>query len=87
EKQLAAIWQEVLGREKIGIKDDFFELGGHSLNAALIKSRIDKKFNVKINFTDFFSNSNIEFVSIYIKSVKTINEPFHETEKDNSLIF
>ncbi|MEO1006459.1 MAG: amino acid adenylation domain-containing protein, partial [Cyanobacteria bacterium J06638_38] len=31
EKELAKIWTEVLGLEKIGIHDDFFELGGHSL--------------------------------------------------------
>ncbi|PMB23519.1 non-ribosomal peptide synthetase [Fischerella thermalis] len=31
EKQLAAIWSEVLGLEKIGINDNFFTLGGDSI--------------------------------------------------------
>ncbi len=31
EQQLVAIWQEILGKERISIGDDFFELGGHSL--------------------------------------------------------
>ncbi|RAM53526.1 MAG: non-ribosomal peptide synthetase [Hapalosiphonaceae cyanobacterium JJU2] len=31
EKQLAAIWTEVLGLEKIGINDNFFTLGGDSI--------------------------------------------------------
>ncbi|GGY14801.1 non-ribosomal peptide synthetase [Paludibacterium paludis] len=31
EKQLAAIWREVLNRDDIGIHDNFFELGGDSI--------------------------------------------------------
>ena len=31
EQTIAAVWQEVLDREKIGVNDNFFEIGGNSL--------------------------------------------------------
>ncbi len=40
EQELARIWAEVLGLERVGIYDDFFELGGHSLQTMQLVSRI-----------------------------------------------
>src|SRR5258708_33593221 len=31
EEELIQVWQQVLGKEKIGIEDNFFEAGGNSL--------------------------------------------------------
>ncbi|MBP5972964.1 amino acid adenylation domain-containing protein [Brasilonema sp. CT11] len=42
EKQLAVIWAQVLGLEKIGINDNFFELGGDSILSLQIISKANQ---------------------------------------------
>jgi amino acid adenylation domain-containing protein len=44
EKQLAAIWRELLGLADINRHDDFFALGGHSLMALRMFYRITREF-------------------------------------------
>lgn len=40
QQQLVGIWEELLGRKPIGIRENFFDLGGHSLLAARLMHRI-----------------------------------------------
>ncbi len=42
ERTIVGIWQEVLGRERIGVNDNFFDLGGHSLLLLQAVSRLNE---------------------------------------------
>ncbi|MGO4295021.1 amino acid adenylation domain-containing protein, partial [Chitinophaga sp. RAB17] len=55
EEKLLRIWQEILGREQISVKDNFFEIGGHSLKATRLSSQIHKVFDVKVSLSELFS--------------------------------
>jgi amino acid adenylation domain-containing protein len=54
EKQLAKIWEELLGVEKIGARDNFFELGGHSLLAMRVISQVRRELNKELKIRDLF---------------------------------
>ena len=53
------MWQEMLGREKIGINDNFFELGGHSLKATRLVMLIKKEFKTEIDLRSIFQEPTI----------------------------
>ncbi|MBV6325699.1 amino acid adenylation domain-containing protein, partial [Duganella sp. HSC-15S17] len=46
ETALAALWSEVLQRERIGSTDDFFHLGGHSLLAVQLTAKVRARFGL-----------------------------------------
>ena len=48
ERELAAIWCEVLGVERVSRTDSFFDLGGHSLLATQITTRLRERFSVDV---------------------------------------
>jgi acyl carrier protein len=59
EQTVAAIWEEVLGRDRISIFSDFFELGGHSLLATQMVARMRDIFGVDISVEDLFQQPSI----------------------------
>jgi acyl carrier protein len=59
EKQLAGIWEEVLGVEKVGIYDNFFELGGHSLLAIQMVTKIRERLGVECPLKNIFDHATV----------------------------
>jgi phthiocerol/phenolphthiocerol synthesis type-I polyketide synthase E len=47
ERQITAIWEELLGITPVGIDDNFFELGGNSLLGIDLIGRLKKKLRIK----------------------------------------
>ncbi|WP_160716659.1 non-ribosomal peptide synthetase [Chitinophaga solisilvae] len=68
EKQLAAIWEAVLGREAVGRHDNFFELGGHSLAAMQVISRVHHGMKVQIGLQHFFEHPELQSLAERIAS-------------------
>ena len=54
EKEIVAIWEEVLQVERVGVYDNFFELGGHSLLLIQVRVKLEEKFQRHIAIADLF---------------------------------
>ncbi|MEM1368005.1 MAG: amino acid adenylation domain-containing protein [Cyanobacteria bacterium P01_H01_bin.15] len=67
EEELVTIWQQVLGIESIGIRDDFFELGGHSLLAIKLFSEIEKKWHRALPLATLFQARTISELATVIR--------------------
>ena len=67
EARMAAVWQAVLGRERVGIHDNFFELGGHSLKAAQVVFRLQQVLEKEIRLRDFFSAPTISALAAVLQ--------------------
>lgn len=71
ELQMARIWEELLGRTKIGLNANFFELGGHSLKAMSLLSRVYQAFAVEIPLGFVFKNPTVKALSSFISGEKS----------------
>lgn len=69
EEKLVHIWQEVLGSDQIGIRDNFFDLGGDSIKGIQVASRL---FNhgLQLEMKDLFRYPTIEELSGFVTLVK-----------------
>ncbi|WP_158885984.1 non-ribosomal peptide synthetase [Amycolatopsis anabasis] len=59
ERELAEIWAEVLGIERIGVHDDFFELGGDSVLSIQVISRMRARLGADLSPRALFSRRTI----------------------------
>ena len=63
-KQLAEIWIEVLGIERVGIHDNFFKLGGNSILATQLLARVRESFQVEVPLRSIFETPTIADLSV-----------------------
>ncbi|MBD0260297.1 MAG: AMP-binding protein, partial [Cytophagales bacterium] len=59
EEEIAGIWEEVLGVQKIGRTTSFFRAGGTSTKAIQVISRLYRNLDVSVKVADLFANDTI----------------------------
>jgi len=59
-RQIAEIWERVLGIPHVGLRDNFFDLGGDSLIAARILHRVEQVWGRRLPFSTFLRDATVE---------------------------
>ena len=72
ERLIAAVWQEMLQLEKVGINDNFFSLGGHSLLVVKIQAKLNEIFEQKLSVIDLFKYPTIKTLAQYLSQKPTV---------------
>ncbi|GAB4194986.1 MAG: hypothetical protein OHK0022_11400 [Roseiflexaceae bacterium] len=67
ESRIAAILQQVLGIDQVGLHDNFFDLGGNSLNGLQVIARLKKEFKVQIPAVALFEAPTVSALAQYLR--------------------
>ncbi|MDF5720952.1 MAG: amino acid adenylation domain-containing protein [Rhizonema sp. PD37] len=86
EAQLAQIWSEVLGIERIGVKDNFFEIGGHSLLATQVISRINSAFGLDLSIQVIFESPTVTGIAVYMEVMDWAVKDLTNTEVSSEVV-
>jgi thioesterase domain-containing protein len=86
ERQLASMWQTLLGVESIGIRENFFDVGGHSLIAVRLFSRIKKTYGVELSLAVLFEAPTIEAMAAMIRDALGLTFKADSPREDSSAL-
>ncbi|MEM1416621.1 MAG: MupA/Atu3671 family FMN-dependent luciferase-like monooxygenase, partial [Myxococcota bacterium] len=66
ERQIAEVWEKLLGLSQVGIRDNFFDLGGHSLLAVQAHRLIGEATSKSLTVTDIFRFPTIAALAAHL---------------------
>ena len=66
ERDIAAVWREVLGIDKVGLNDNFFELGGDSIRILLVLNKLKAIFGEKLSMPQMFEFPTVSSLAAHL---------------------
>jgi amino acid adenylation domain-containing protein len=75
EVRLAALWQALLGLDRVGRNDSFFDLGGHSLLAVRLLTQIRRTFDVDLSLGTLFERPTVAALAAALSEQRASSGP------------
>ncbi|MEU3495181.1 amino acid adenylation domain-containing protein [Kitasatospora cineracea] len=81
EEQLAAIWRQVLGLERVGVDRSFFELGGHSILIIQVVSEA-LKAGLPVSLMMLYKNETVADLAAAVDAVRAARQDDARAERE-----
>ncbi|MEP4197321.1 MAG: amino acid adenylation domain-containing protein [Aliishimia sp.] len=78
QKQLAALWSNLLGVDTIFVDDDFFALGGHSLLITRLRSQLETHFGFTADLKTLFDLRRLADLASHIDNQNVADDDFDD---------
>jgi acyl transferase domain-containing protein/acyl carrier protein len=72
ERDVAVLWADLLGIDKVGVDDNFFELGGNSLVMMQLNVRLRSAFGVSLPIRALFETPEVGSLAERIESLRVL---------------
>ncbi|MGP0591226.1 type I polyketide synthase [Nitrospira sp. T9] len=70
EQEVAKLWKQILGIERVGLEDDFFRLGGDSLSALQLLNRVQELYDARLSLREFFDAPTVPGLATQIRGAR-----------------
>ncbi|WP_244221665.1 non-ribosomal peptide synthetase [Corallococcus exercitus] len=84
ERELVALWEELLDVRPIGVTRPFFELGGHSLLAVKLMARIRERFHRELPLAALFQAPTVETLARLLQQAPTVFSPLVPIQREGT---
>ena len=75
ELRLCALFEEILGVDRVGVRDDFFSLGGNSLLAVRLQARVERDFGKRFDLPELFRGATVEHLAALLQRAEATESP------------
>ncbi|MBB5939896.1 polyketide synthase [Streptomyces zagrosensis] len=66
ERDIVAVWTDVLGHDRIGINENFFEIGGTSLRVVRVQTQLEELLGRPISGPKLFEHFTVRALAAYL---------------------
>jgi amino acid adenylation domain-containing protein len=80
EREIVAVWQQVLGLPKVGVEDNFFELGGHSLLLGRVHAMLQTALSREVSMRELFQHATVRALAARLEAVVDSTGPSSTAE-------